>query len=1510
MSKILRIRAERPIRRTLSAAKRQLHLTAPRRSATAALPLVHEVDTGAETETEEEPDADADVAERLRIRKQTRQVKTRQLCVYRRPTPVLPIELIAMIIERACYRDQKTACRLCLISRLFKSIAEPLAYRALQITSPAQLQSFVHSRSPNEGFAPLSRLITSFWYADLPRRDPRDFYLHAPCIGPAFSNLRALAMDMHAFYYFSRHLADHVRARIPPEVLQADGAPPFGVPKLDPAKVDQQQVDGPRITTLMLRRTHCGPRFDLSQVLHVPVTVASVTHLYASDDMIVWMHVPYHPFREAFRKLTHLAVYRIYPVAIPGFLDALRTTLETYPALQMLVVCVHVPDPSERPVSEPDEWTAASAYQREEAPKWPKRLFKKGRAGVHKTTDWEMLQDFAANDKRKRVYILPHMRTMKEEWDDMVLGEGESVWDRAKRVQVRPRVDTLRYNGWKPPYQLPAYDDTENPLFDSSADDPPRVSIQSRAASPVMGSDNVGLAEDTELETAILQWQLFLEWRTTTGSPTTLSLLSEYAELLRLRYQSHGSVEDLEQSIELHRRVLDSLRFRGNPRPAALNTLGVVHALRFFVFTRPDDIQTSISLHEEALSIASSQSHDYVESLADLAQALIFLHRLDTGAPLVKRAIHLLREALDLIRVDDPLFLTCTSRLSDALRQLFTYSGGKPKDIQESVRLARLILEKVPPGHRQIPEFLIGLGGKLGILFEVEDLQEYREEERLLYRRALLIQSPKHPLRCVALTQLAFALGLAENYGECTSAVYDEAIDASLEALSLITSGHIRYHAVLCTLGYTYFRRSTCSLSHRKDLDESISLQRRGISYVPPTASHRYIHLHNLAEALQARWTRDRDPTDIEEVINLTREALRLCPPDHHDHPYALYALGKRLVVSSIWSIAELDDIVRCFEALLETRYPVGHGLRSWALGNIAQLVHARYMRSQDPNDWTYAMDCFQCAADDPHTSYLRRFAAAQRWTAAGEKSGSVEMALKAYRRAVDMLPHQIYLGLDLAGQLESMKSKFASVSCEAAGCALAASQPEEAVRMLEKSRSVFWAQMLQLRASFEGVPASLAEQIIQAAKGLEIFHSHVPCTDASGAERTIQQRVLHQKFQELLRQVRTYPGFDNFLLPYSFDQLAEVTARGPVVLLISSERYGSSAIIMRSPGSGVEPVSLAGFTTRFWRDLMTLVDDVVANGQAPSRHTQGPRKSRLGIVKAEVPMRDENDLMESLWLNVVQPVLIRLRLQKCKSYVARPRIWWCCAGAFASLPVHAAGTMKPSPTFLSDFAVSSYIPSLSSLIAARQKESESHIRKILVVAEPHAEGHSPLPEALREVNIIRDKLASNPLASLNLRTEIHADRASVMKQMEDASVIHLACHGLQNRDRPLSSGFLLRNEKLTISDIMKLNLPHARFAFLAACDSAAADRQQPDEAIHLTAAMIFSGVPSVVGTLWSMGDEDGPTVASFIYEELAKNYPHYDDDCIPFALDSAVRRLREDGVPVRRWATYIHMGI
>jgi hypothetical protein len=56
------------------------------------------------------------------------------------------------------------------------------------------------------------------------------------------------------------------------------------------------------------------------------------------------------------------------------------------------------------------------------------------------------------------------------------------------------------------------------------------------------------------------------------------------------------------------------------------------------------------------------------------------------------------------------------------------------------------------------------------------------------------------------------------------------------------------------------------------------------------------------------------------------------------------------------------------------------------------------------------------------------------------------------------------------------------------------------------------------------------------------------------------------------------------------------------------------------------------------------------------------------------------------------------------------------------------------------------------------------------------------------------------------------------------------------------------------------------------------------------------------------MSDPDGPVVSKLFYEKLLENET-IDPDSIAYALDNTVNTLRQRGVSLQIWATFIHMG-
>ncbi|KAJ8591277.1 hypothetical protein M405DRAFT_814606 [Rhizopogon salebrosus TDB-379] len=96
---------------------------------------------------------------------------------------------------------------------------------------------------------------------------------------------------------------------------------------------------------------------------------------------------------------------------------------------------------------------------------------------------------------------------------------------------------------------------------------------------------------------------------------------------------------------------------------------------------------------------------------------------------------------------------------------------------------------------------------------------------------------------------------------------------------------------------------------------------------------------------------------------------------------------------------------------------------------------------------------------------------------------------------------------------------------------------------------------------------------------------------------------------------------------------------------------------------------------------------------------------------------------------------------------------------------------------------------------------------------------------------------------------------------------VHLACHGVPNREETTDSSFAIRDGPLTIGDIIQLRLQYWVFAFLSACHATVGHASSPDELTRLAAAMQFSGFRSVIGSIWSVDDQVVGQLVSAFYD-------------------------------------------
>jgi CHAT domain-containing protein len=149
------------------------------------------------------------------------------------------------------------------------------------------------------------------------------------------------------------------------------------------------------------------------------------------------------------------------------------------------------------------------------------------------------------------------------------------------------------------------------------------------------------------------------------------------------------------------------------------------------------------------------------------------------------------------------------------------------------------------------------------------------------------------------------------------------------------------------------------------------------------------------------------------------------------------------------------------------------------------------------------------------------------------------------------------------------------------------------------------------------------------------------------------------------------------------------------------------------------------------------------------------------------------------------------------------------------------------------------------------------------------------------------------------------------MKEMKECNWLHLACHGIQRPDEPTKSALILEDGHLMLEEIVKLDLPHAEFAFLSACQTTAGDEKLSEEAVHLAGGMLLAGYRGVVATMWSIQDELAPDVTNEFYGHIMSEEGRPDNRKAAEALHLSVQKLRKrSGIQLIDWIPFVHLGV
>jgi CHAT domain-containing protein/predicted enzyme related to lactoylglutathione lyase len=172
-----------------------------------------------------------------------------------------------------------------------------------------------------------------------------------------------------------------------------------------------------------------------------------------------------------------------------------------------------------------------------------------------------------------------------------------------------------------------------------------------------------------------------------------------------------------------------------------------------------------------------------------------------------------------------------------------------------------------------------------------------------------------------------------------------------------------------------------------------------------------------------------------------------------------------------------------------------------------------------------------------------------------------------------------------------------------------------------------------------------------------------------------------------------------------------------------------------------------------------------------------------------------------------------------------------------------------------------SYAPSCQLLQQAKQRQ-RPHFSHLFAIANPSKDRY--LLE-LQAANI-RDKFKSNDFLAKD-----DANKNAILNgKLSFANCAHFGCHGEFEPDSPLESSLVFANkERLTLLEILNLDLNQCRLVTLSACETGLTESRTSDEYIGLPFGFLLAGSPSMVSTLWKVDELASTLLLIRFYENL-----------------------------------------
>jgi hypothetical protein len=706
----------------------------------------------------------------------------------------------------------------------------------------------------------------------------------------------------------------------------------------------------------------------------------------------------------------------------------------------------------------------------------------------------------------------------------------------------------------------------------------------------------------------------------------------------------------------------------------------------------PTELHVSRLDHaREALRLRPEGHPERAMSCEDLAESLWICFSQTGDMTLLDKALELEREALRLRPEGHPDRALSCGNLANLLRIRFNQTGDMAL-LDKTLELEREALRLRPEGHSDRALSCGNLAESLRIGFNQTGDTVLLNEALELEREALRLRPEGHPHHALSCGNLA-ALLITRFNQSGDMALLDEAFELEREALRLRPEGH-PHRAMSCGNLAESLRIGFNQTGDMVLLNEALELEREALRLRPEGHPDRAMSCGNLANLLRIRFSQTRDMALLDKTLELEREALRLRPEGHPDRALSCgnLAISLRIGFHRTGDTVLLDEALECDREALRLR-PEGHPDRAMSCGNLAislrtcfdqtgdtllldearsvstqaikqsavspsdhvhlraQLAHIHAVRSSSLYDPSAAvgvlLEAIQYRAGMVQHFYAVNSALSLCVKAVVSNHDHVQL-LAVYQAMIELLPELGSAVLDKASRLRRWRDA-GNLPLQALLCALKANDLPLGLELMEQGRAVLWSQTLAMQDSqFHGLTDGWKLQL----RALFRSMSCAPETSNSQSSELSARDEAHASYtrlQQVLKQIRAFPGMERFMRGPSYAELVQVASAHPVVI-ITPEDKACHAIIISATSTIPKHLILDSITVS---DLDILGHDVRGldlNVRAMSPLASGVSMEvrALGVSgrPKDPTVRKLHQSLKRLWLGIVKPILDCLGLK------------------------------------------------------------------------------------------------------------------------------------------------------------------------------------------------------------------------------------------------------------------------